>query len=143
MSDKLSKVFDIDPNGIVKETLPTPFDGDKGVTDDAEYARSNLKQLIATGQSALEDALNVARQSESPRAYEVLSTFLNTVASLNQQLMDIHTAEKKMSIERQKMLTGNNPDQPKSVTNNNVIFTGTTADLQDIIMKRIQNAKTE
>lgn len=143
MSDKLSKVFDIDPNGIVKETLPDPFDGDKGVTDDAEYARSNLKQLIATGQSALEDALNVARQSESPRAYEVLSTFLNTVASLNQQLMDIHTAEKKMSIERQKLLTGNNTDQPKSVTNNNVIFTGTTADLQDIIMKRIQNAKTE
>ena len=142
MSDKISKVFDIDPDGVIKETLPTPFDGDKGVTDDAEFARSNLKQLIKTGQSALEDALNVARQSESPRAYEVLSTFLNTVASLNQQLMDIHTAEKKMSIERQKMLApGSEPT--KSVTNNNVIFTGTTSDLQDIIMKRINNAKAE
>ena len=143
MSDKISKVFDVDPNGIIKETLPDPYDGDKGVTDDAEYARSNLKQLIATGQSALEDALNVARQSESPRAYEVLSTFLNTVANLNQQLMDIHTVEKKMSIEKQKLLKGETSEQPKQVTNNNVIFTGTTTDLQDIIMKRIQNAKAE
>lgn len=136
MTDKISEIFDIEP--IPAQPLPilvkTPPEFNvKKVSNDSESARDNLKQLIETARTALTHALEVAVQSESPRAYEVLATMINTAADLNTKLIDIHQKE-------QKMVTSGTP-QPEVVGNvtnvqNNVVFSGTTEELNAILMKK-------
>lgn len=103
------------------------------ITDDATYARNNLKQLIETSRVALEYALDLARQSDSPRAYEVLATMINTASDLNTKLIDVHQREQKMTVP-------GSPDAPlptaQNITNN-VVFAGTTAELNSLIMKQL------
>lgn len=130
--DKLSNLFDIEP--VKPERLPVPkTNGSEQVTSDSEFARTNLKQLIETSRTALQHALNVAVQSDSPRAYEVLANLINTSADLNTKLIDVHQREQKLSA---------NKEDDQKVTNNvtnNVLFTGTTSELNDMIMKRMTN----
>ena len=131
MSDKLSEVFDITPMAV--EKLPVPYGGSENVSTDAEIARANLKQLMETAKTALQYALSTAVQSESPRAFEVLANLINTAADLNNRLMEVHTTEQKMVKAK--------PDEPSGNVTNNVIFAGTTNELNALIMKRItQNA---
>lgn len=128
--DKLSGLFDIEP--VKPEPLPVAkTNGTEKVSSDSEYARSNLKQLIETSRTALEHALNVAVQSDSPRAYEVLANLINTSADLNTKLIDVHQREQRIN---------QNKDDDQKVSHNvtnNVLFTGTTSELNDMIMKRM------
>jgi hypothetical protein len=132
MSDNLSDVFDIAP--LPRQGLPIvqPEAGKKDVADDAAEVRRNLKQLVNTAQDALEYALDMAKQSESPRAYEVLANLLNTAADLNTKLIDVHTAEQKITKPSKE-----EPAGTQHITNNNVVFTGTTSELGELIMQRM------
>ena len=129
MSKKISEVFDVAP--VINMTPAVIDDGDKSVSDDADEARLNIKKLVATGMSAIEHAFDVSVQSESPRAFEVLSTMMKTVADMNSQLLDIHDKKKKLNSKEPSAQQGAN-----NVTNN-AIFVGTTSDLNKIIMERL------
>ena len=94
MSKKISEVFDVEPvkNSV---SLPEIVPDDDGVNNDSEFARNNIREMISVGNKALENAYEVATQSESPRAYEVLSNMLKTMAEINGQLLDIHAKQRQ------------------------------------------------
>ena len=95
VDDSLSKVFDV-------ETIPQQAtevitqDGEiitppsQKIESDYDVARNNLRELLTTGQAALMHALEVAKQSEHPRAFEVVGNLVKQLADVNQQLMDLH-----------------------------------------------------
>ncbi len=130
MNDTLSKVFDLEPiepkNEIITkdgEILPT----DTAIEDDFNTSRKNLRELLEQGQTALMHALDVARQSEHPRAFEVVGNLMKQLADVNQQLMDIHQQKKKLEDPGKE----SKDNKPKTVNNN--LFVGTTADLNKLL----------
>jgi len=129
VSDTLSKVFDVEPvetkNEIITkdgEILPMST----AIDDDFNTSRKNLRELLEQGQTALMHALDVARQSEHPRAFEVVGNLMKQLADVNQQLMDIHQQKKKLEDPSKE-----SKDKPKTVNNN--LFVGTTADLNKLL----------
>ena len=92
---------------------------------DYEYARSNFYNVIESGTEALEQMLEVAKASEHPRAYEVVSTIMKTLVDANKDLVAMST--KKVENEEKA-----NPDSSKAVTNNN-LFVGSTNELQQLL----------
>lgn len=95
--------------------------------NDSEYARSNLYELIETGQAALIEIAQIAAQSQRADAYDVLAKFLTSMGKLNEQLLE--TSLKKKKIKE----TGAEEREPGQVTNN--LFVGTPAQLQEIMEK--------
>lgn len=125
VNKNLSKLFSLTPEE------PQPKQSPPGGTFDAvslqkdyELVQSNLKGLIGTGNVALESALKVATQSDSPRAFEVVAILLKTMADLNNNVIDVH---KKV-----KDTTGNKVEVKQT---NNSVFVGSTKDLQNILNK--------
>ena len=98
---------------------------DSKIEDDYEITRDNLRLILQQGQSALVKALDVAHQSEHPRAFEVVGNLMKQLADVNQQLLDLHQQKQKLDTPKE--------GSRKEVTNNNVIFTGSTADLNKLI----------
>lgn len=131
MDDTLSKTFGIDPMKLEGEIIPAEVTIEaKSITDnekiDSDYntSRDNLHSLLETGKQALETALTVAKQSEHPRAFEVVGNLMKQLADINQQLLDVHQQKKKLE-EPSKTSTKN--------TTNNSIFVGSTAELSKMI----------
>jgi hypothetical protein len=65
-------------------------------TDDYEYSRETYYDLIEKGKDALEDMINVARESEHPRAFEVLSGMIKNISDVNDRLMDLNKKKKEL-----------------------------------------------
>ncbi len=97
---------------------------DDKVDRDYDYARTNFYNIIETGTEALEQMLDVAKASEHPRAYEVVSTIMKTLVDANKDLVSMST--KKQESEEVK-----NPSE-NGVHNNN-LFVGSTAELQQLL----------
>ena len=95
--------------------------------NDYEYTRETLYDLIEKGREGIEEMIEVARQSEHPRAYEVLATLIKDTAQTSEKLMDLH--RKIQSID-QMMLPA--PKQESSNTTNN-LFIGSTTELQRML----------
>ena len=91
---------------------------------DYDYARTNFYNIIETGTEALEQMLDVAKASEHPRAYEVVSTIMITLVDANKDLVS-------MSAKKQESEEDKNPSE-KAMTNNN-LFVGSTAELQQLL----------
>jgi hypothetical protein len=131
----LSEVFDIEvetpKTGVVKQLV---INDDVAKTDvtvvqsDFDGARKNLQILLMQGEDALMGALEVAKQSEHPRAFEVVGNLIKQLADVNQQLMDLHK-------QKQQLENTTEGGSKKSVTNNNAIFVGSTTDLNKMIHK--------
>jgi hypothetical protein len=91
--------------------------------NDYDYARKNLYDVIEKGTSALEDIIDIAKQSESPRAFEVVTNLIKTMVDANKDLLELQ--KKNKDIMKSDDATQNN------VTNNNLILT--TGDLLKMI----------
>jgi hypothetical protein len=87
---------------------------------DIELARKNIKDIIVKGGESLDELLVLAKQSESPRSFEVASTMMKTLLDANKDFVDI-SMKRKYAKEETPASTQNN------VTNNNLILS--TADL--------------
>lgn len=99
-------------------------DDKDNVKNDYDYSRETYYQLIERGKDALEDMIEVARSSEHPRAYEVLSGMIKNVSDVNDRLMDLNKKQKEM----------NKSEEVKQVENQqNNYFLGSTADLQKML----------
>lgn len=129
--ESLSNVFDVEHVEQSKGELVVQT-GEIVTSDriesDYDKTRSNLHSLIDQGKEALEHALSVAKQSEHPRAFEVVGALIKQLADVNQQLMDVHQQKKKLE-EPAKGSVGTG-----KVTNN-AIFVGSTAELSNMIKK--------
>lgn len=133
MSKAISEVFDVEPYKRNQREDQEKVE----LEDDVDYVAKNIRKLIDIGMDSVENAAAVAEDSESPRAYEVVSTMIKNITDMNLQLMDMHSKKKEL----QRGETGQNV-VPGSVTNN-AFFVGTTKDLNDIIMKRLNNGTKE
>ena len=130
-NEKLSEVFDLEP--IVQDDTPQELVtiNNTKVTDDADFARKNIRDLIDNGNSALNGLLNVANQSQQPRAYEVAATLIKNLSELNKDLMEIE--------KRRQDLTGESTKQSKNINVDKAVFVGSTTEL----VKFLKNNKQE
>lgn len=103
--------------------------------DDYEASRETYKELIDKGNEAIDLMMELARDSQHPRAFEVLATLLKTQADNNDKLLELQKRLKQLK-EPSKGSSLQNPQ----VTNNNV-FVGSTTDLQRFILS--QRDKTQ
>lgn len=128
LDKNLSDILNIDPIGaavsnpdlISLEELNE--DANNSVVDsDTEFARTNIKELIRKGSDAADNLINVAKESEHPRAYEVFAGMLKTLADMNKDLLELQKRKRDLSPIK----------TAKSDLNINkaVVFTGTTSDL--------------
>ena len=100
------------------------------VNDDYTYIRGNLYQISDKNSEAIDILMDLCREMESPRAFEVLSSMIKNQADITDKLMDLQ--KKRQSLEQESP-----PSQDqKTITNNNV-FVGSTADLQKMLMKDV------
>lgn len=100
--------------------------------DDYEASRDTYKALINKGDEAIDLMMELARDSQHPRAFEVLATLLKTQADNNDKLLELQKRVKQLK-EPTK-----GAQSPNSVTNNNV-FVGSTTDLQRFILDQNKN----
>jgi len=98
---------------------------------DYEKTRDNLHSLLAHGQEALIHALDVAKQSEHPRAFEVVGNLVKQLADVNHQLLDLSEKRQKISGKDKEQ------DQPTK-TVNNAIFVGSTTELNKMLHHMIK-----
>ncbi len=91
---------------------------------DYEYSRDTYYDLIEKGRESLELMIEVARESEHPRAFEVLSGMIKGIADVNDKLMDLNKKQKELTKE----------DKPTDSTTNNNLFVGSTTDLQRMLL---------
>ena len=118
--DQLTNVSNV---GITPEQKPdrlTKTDIDK----DYEYTRGNLYSIIQKGQEAINGILELAQESEMPRAYEVAGQLIKSVSDATDKLMDLQ--KKLKDVEEETKQKG-----PSTV--NNALFVGSTAELQKLL----------
>ena len=126
---KLDKTFNITPE-VIEEEQPTvgikkPDRLTKNdIEKDYEYTRGNLYSIIEKGQEAINGILEIAQESEMPRAYEVAGQLIKSVSDATDKLIDLQKKVKEV-----------NEDEKKGPTNvtNNALFVGSTADLAKLI----------
>jgi len=98
----------------------------KNIKDDYETSRDTYLELIESGKRGLDLMVEVARESEHPRAFEVLSGMIKNVADVTDKLMDLNKKHKEIQNDPKR------DDEAKAITNNNV-FIGSTTDLQRLL----------
>jgi hypothetical protein len=102
------------------------------IKKDYEYTRANLYSLIEKGQEAINGIMELAGESDSPRAYEVAGQLIKSVADTTDKLIDL-----------QKKLKDIEEDSPKTTNNvtNNALFVGSTAELSKLLKQGFLNNK--
>jgi len=115
----------------LERNLPTvskakPLVVDKDIKDDYEFSRKTYKDLINTGVGSLDILAELARESEHPRAFEVLSQAIKNIGDTTDKLMSLQKAKKELNKEEKEK------EELAQVTNNNV-FVGSTTDLQRLL----------
>ena len=75
------------------------------IKSDYDYSRETYYELIEKGKDALENMIEVARESEHPRAYEVLSGMIKNVSDVNDRLMDLNKKQRDISNEEVKQVS--------------------------------------
>jgi hypothetical protein len=130
--ENIDEALEIEATSIVKEPV---IDKNKSIQKiqnqvplnysdkDFEYTRVNLYSLIEKGQEAINDIMELANQSQSPRAYEVAFQGIKNVADMTDKLIDL----------QQKMKKLNDSEVKSPSTVNNTMFVGSTADLQKLL----------
>ena len=108
---------------VVSKPVPRPSDDLDDVDADYKYQRDNFYNLIEKGQNAIEGILNVAKESDHPRGYEVAGNLIKQVAEVTEKLGDLQ--------EKMKKLKEVPNSAPKNVTN--ALFVGSTAELQKML----------
>jgi uncharacterized protein YaaN involved in tellurite resistance len=132
--DKLNNTFDIQPTEVEVEVQKNDFENkiekigsnSEDIKKDYEYTRGNLYSLIEKGQEAINGILELAQESEMPRAYEVAGQLIKNVSDATDKLMDLQ--KKLKDVNEEKEAKG-----PTNVTN--ALFVGSTAELQKLLKK--------
>ena len=131
IDDKLNEVLGIAEDVTYENEVKTESKKDLIVPEekdpeiDFETGRKNLYNLIDKGNEAIDGILNLAKEGEHPRAYEVAGQLIKTVSEVSQNLLDLQDKLKKV---KEVPNTG-----PKNVTN--ALFVGSTTELQKMLKK--------
>jgi len=134
--DDLNETFNVDGEVVSKEgegavqKIENVNFSTEDIKKDYEYTRGNLYSLIEKGQEAINGILELAQESEMPRAYEVAGQLIKNVADATDKLMDLQ--KKLKEVEEEKQGKG-----PTNVTN--ALFVGSTAELAKLIKQQSKN----
>jgi len=123
--DEILEITSLIPTPELKPESTTRIIPQKNGKDDDidyNYARENYYNLIERNQDAVEEMLEIAKQSEHPRAFEVVGQLIKSGLDANKELMALHKTKKELSIEK----------GPTQVTNQ-AVFVGSTAELQKLL----------
>ena len=126
----LAEILNTDYIPAVKEENKsvTIHESDRSADNpDADYSRSNYYNLIERGNEALEGILEVARESQHPRAYEVAANMIKNLSDVTEKLMILQR--------QQQELQPKEPAGPTNIAVDKAVFVGSTADL----LKQIKN----
>ena len=125
--DALDDTFDITPSEVkpIKKEKPIIEIGEDDRKKDYTYARSQLYNIVEKMQESLNDAMDVAQQSEHPRAFEVVFNGAKNAADVVDKLADLHKKMNDLEKEEPKVQATQN------VQNN--MFVGSTADLMKML----------
>jgi hypothetical protein len=140
--DDLNKAFNVEDDIVSVSAKPVEVEeiSEKiekiaSVSDDIkkdyDYTRGNLYSLIEKGQEAINGILELAQESEMPRAYEVAGQLIKNVADATDKLMDLQ--KKLKDVEEEKVGKG-----PTTV--NNALFVGSTAELAKLLKQQTQDS---
>jgi len=125
INEKLSEIFDVEPIKVETVKQEVVLAGDNNpVEADSEFARKNIRDLISKGSHAIDDLLQVAKHSESPRAYEVAANMIKNLSDLNKDLLEVQKRKKDLVIDKTSS-NGVNVDK--------AVFVGSTAELMKLI----------
>ena len=125
--DEVLGVINMPKKEITKVEKVKPLVNGQDEDTDFQYARENLYNLIERGQDGLEELLEIAKQSEHPRAFEVVGQMIDKLTTTNKELLNLHKTKKDIKTEK----------GPTNVTN--ALYVGSTADLQKMLKGK--NAK--
>ena len=108
---------------------------DSGADEDFSKAKDNIAKLIEKGEEAVNGILQLAKESEQPRAYEVASTLIKTMVEANKELLDVHKQKKELDKEEYS--------GPAKAVQNNTVFVGSTKELQQQLLQLAKGARVE
>jgi hypothetical protein len=102
------------------------------IKKDYEYARGNIYSIIEKGQEALNSVLELAQETESPRAYEVVGQLIKNVSDSTEKLIDLQKKLKELEQDNSKK-------SPTNVTN--ALFIGSTAELSKLLKNQLKDSE--
>ena len=137
--DGIEDALNVEADIIPAEPAPKPkkrteriIDIDKDIKKDYDYSRGQLYDVIEKGQEALSGILDVANNTDHPRAYEVAGQLVKSVSDATEKLMALQ--QKMQDLEE-------GPKSKQKVTNNNALFVGSTAELSKLIKQGLLDNK--
>ena len=135
--DEIDKALNIE-SSIVEvedtnpEIIPSLNEKQDDIKKDYEYTRANLYSLIEKGQEAINGIMELAGESDSPRAYEVAGQLIKSVGDVTDKLIDLQ--KKLKDVEEDTIKTTNN-------VTNNAVFVGSTSELSKLLKQGFLNNK--
>jgi len=137
--DGIEDALNVEAEIVPAEPAPKPkkrteriIDIDKDIKKDYDYSRGQLYDVIEKGQEALSGILDVANNTDHPRAYEVAGQLVKSVSDATEKLMALQ--QKMQDLEE-------GPKSKQKVTNNNALFVGSTAELSKLIKQGLLDNK--
>jgi|688.fasta_scaffold46981_6 hypothetical protein len=122
----IANTVDVDVEIVKAEPVAKPIVND--VETDYKYSRENYYTIIEKGQEAIQNALELAQELDTARGYEVVGHLIKSVSDAADKLINLQ--------QKMKDIEDTRPKGPSSVTTNNVVFTGTTAEALKLIKKQ-------
>lgn len=132
IDDNLNQILnvDYDPRSENKVTVVEPevmqITSGNDTQNDYDLTRKTIKSLMEKGQEALNDLLFVAKQSEEPRAYEVVAAMIKNISDVTKELIDLQKKMKSLSEDGDEKSSG-------GLNVKNALFVGSTAELQKLL----------
>ena len=121
--DNVLGITDVVETTTSQVTLPQVKKPDEDSDNDYKYQRENFYRLVERGQDAIDGILELAKESEHPRSYEVAGQLIKNVADVTEKL-----GELQLKMQKLKEVPSN---APKNVTN--ALFVGSTSELQKML----------
>ena len=123
--EQLNNLFNLDPmteKSMELTNIPEAMNSNKEIDqeDDYQLARQTMRKLLMKGETTLDDLIELSKNSEHPRTYEVAGQFMKTMSDVSKDLLNLQKQVKE--------LKADDPQQ-KIGTQNNVVFAGSTAEL--------------
>ena len=121
--DEVLGIVETPQRDVAKTEKVKPLVNGQEDETDFQYARENLYNLIERGQDGLEELLEIAKQSQHHRAFEVVGQMIDKLANTNKELLNLHKTKKDIQAEK--------TSGPTNVTN--ALFVGSTSELQKLL----------
>jgi len=123
--EQLNNLFNLDPitdKSMELTTIPEAKNSNKEIDqeDDYQLARQTMRKLLMKGETTLDDLIELSKNSEHPRTYEVAGQFMKTMSDVSKDLLNLQKQVKELKAD---------DIQQKIGTQNNVVFAGSTAEL--------------